>query len=181
MNAATSQVTRPSNKLKSNPGSHSNAQFHPFPTCRSSSPRRPRHRCRKQCLRQCSDAVSRRVHHRPRAERSAPDPHVLDELVVVLWPGLLAATVANNPELIEHQDRAGHLTILLVLRARPCHGCKLLRALGLVRSPTVPVILILVLFSAIALILLVPAVKGMTRPVVIPSDEGREQSQIPSA
>jgi hypothetical protein len=42
-------------------------------------------------------------------------------------------------------------------------------------------LLILLLFSAIALILLVPAVKGMlTRPVVVPSDERREQPRTPS-
>jgi hypothetical protein len=64
---------------------------------------------------------------------------------------------------------------------RPCRSWKLIGGRSLVRSETVPVILILVLFSAIALILLVPAVKGMTRPVVVPSDEGREQPQIPPA
>jgi hypothetical protein len=52
---------------------------------------------------------------------------------------------------------------------------------GLVRWGAVPVLLILLLFSAIALILLVPAVKGMlTRPVVVPSDERREQPRTPS-
>jgi hypothetical protein len=45
----------------------------------------------------------------------------------------------------------------------------------------VPVLLILVLFSAIALILLVPAVKGMViHPVVVPSDERLEQPRTPT-
>src|SRR2546425_6235465 len=73
------------------------------------------------------------------------------------------------------EDGGFHAAVLRVLGganltrpARPCRGCKLKRRPGLVRSPTVPVILILILFSAIALILLVPAVKGMIRPVVVP-------------
>jgi hypothetical protein len=45
----------------------------------------------------------------------------------------------------------------------------------------VTVALILLLFTAIALILLVPAVKGMViRPIVVPTDDRLEQPHTPS-
>src|SRR5712691_6391916 len=107
-------------------------------------------------------AVGRRTDSNPSMPRNNARSASASLLKISAYTPLITSACLAYP--------TGRLLLRLVQSLRPLRRQK--PAPGLVRWSAVPVLLILLLFSAIALILLVPAVKGMiTRTVVVPSHE----------